>query len=380
VKNILYFCSAFPVPIDDGIKKISTNLIRQFCEDRHNVSLVLPYYDKSSTKLPKFMQKLPTTFYTKKRTFKKILRNLFRLEPLYFGLYYDDSLITNINKELYDLIIYDFYPLTQYGEGLKKELFLMPDSMKKLAYSNFSNEKQFLRKSYYFVNYLLSINYNKKISSFKKLYVSTEDIEFDKLDNSQFFKVPADNVDYKCYQEKPYNTNEIIFRGVMDFEPNISAVTSFYNDIFVKMGEEFKMIHLKIIGKNPTEAVLNFQSNRCEVTGYVDDVFEAMAHGGIHIVPMVSGSGVKTKMIDSISLKRLVFASPQAINGIFNSVDEARNNGIVIYNNNDDFIENIRKYIQGEINYKDMTERAYSYLIQESYHTRVEELLQITNN
>ena len=66
------------------------------------------------------------------------------LRPLYFGLYYDKTLLDKIDKESFELIFYDFYPLTQYSESLKNEIFMMPDSMKELMWSGFINENFFL--------------------------------------------------------------------------------------------------------------------------------------------------------------------------------------------------------------------------------------------
>ncbi len=375
-KKILYFCSSYPYPIDDGIKKINVNLINEFIFQGHEVTLVIP--DECDI-IPDYFSKIKIIKYNKKRTITKLFRSLFLLEPLYFGLYYDKSVFKKIRKEDYDLVFYDFYPLTQYSSGMKNEIFMMPDSMKQLAWSGFKNEKGILRKTYLFINYLLANIYNNKIQNIKKLYVSNEDIKIDKLQNSFFFKIPADNYDFKKYQQNNFNKNEILFRGIMNFEPNITAVKNFYNDIFIDLIKKYPNINLKIVGKNPSDKLKNKLEINCTFTGFVDDIFDEMSKSAFHIVPMTSGTGVKTKMLDSISLKRLVLATPKAINGIFNSVEEARENGIIVYEDKEYFFDFFDKIIENKFDYNGMVDKAYNYLMKNNYNKKIDELFNIAS-
>ena len=373
-KKILYFCSSYPYPIDDGIKKINVNLINEFILQKYQVTLVVP--DECDI-VPEYFNKINIIKYHKNRTIAKLFRSLFLLEPLYFGLYYDKSILKKIDKQDFDLIFYDFYPLTQYYSNMKNEIFMMPDSMKQLAWSGFKNEKGIARKVYLLINYILANMYNKKIQNIKKLYVSNEDIKIDKLENSYFFKIPADNYDFKKYQQNNFNKSEILFRGIMSFEPNITAVKSFYNDIFIDLIKKYPDIKLKVVGKNPSSELQNELKENCIFTGFVDDIFDEMSKSSIHIVPMISGTGVKTKMLDSIALKRLVFATPKAINGIFNNIKEARENGVIVYESKEDFFDNFDKMLKNKFDYNEMVNKAYDYLMQNSYSKKIEDLFEI---
>lgn len=373
-KRILYFCSSYPYPIDDGIKKINVNLINEFLAQKYDVTLIVP---DDCDYVPEYFNKLEVIKYNKKRTLSKLFRSFLLLEPLYFGLYYDKNIFKNISKKNFDLIFYDFYPLTQYSSNEKNEIFMMPDSMKQLAWSGFKNEKGMVRKTYLLINYLLANIYNKKIQNIKKLYVSSEDIKIDKLENSYFFKIPADNYDFKKYQQNNFNKSEILFRGIMSFEPNITAVKSFYNEIFIDLIEKYPEITLKIVGKNPSLGLQKELNKNCEFTGFVDDIFDVMSRSAIHIVPMTSGTGVKTKMLDSIALKRLVFATPKAINGIFDNIEEARENGIIVYETKGEFFDKFDKMLKNKFDYTRMTDKAYSYLMKNSYSNKTNELFNI---
>ena len=375
-KKILYFCSSCLYTIDDGIKKISANLINEFIQRGNNVTLVVP--DNCNIVNESF-KGVNVVKYLQIRTIKKMFMNFALLRPLYFGLYYDNSVFEQVNKSDYDLIFYDFYPLTQYSSNAKNEVFMMPDSMKTLAWSAVINEDRIIRKLYWFLNYLLSFVYNHRISNLKKLYVSKEDIKKDGIPNSYFFKIPADlNID-KRYQIIKSNRNEILFRGGMGFEPNITAVRYFYNDIFLKLIKRFPEISLRVVGTLPSKKIQQEMNKNTIFTGFVDDVYQVMSESAVHIVPMRSGTGVKTKMLDSMALRRLVFCTPMAINGIFDSVEEAVENGVVVFNDEESFIYQFEQYLSGKLNYTDMTDRAYSYLEKNSYSKKVDEIFEIVN-
>lgn len=374
MKKILFFCSSYPYPIDDGIKKININLILELIKQKYNVTLVVPIEDEY---VPEFFKQVDVIYYTKKRTVSKMIRSILLLQPLYFGLYFDKNILKQIDKKDFDLIYYDFYPLTQYHSKLKNEIFMMPDSMKHLAWFGFKNEKSFIRKVYMFINYLLARVYNQKIHGIKKLYVSDEDIRLDKIRNSYFFKIPADNYDFRKYHSIKSNKNEILFRGVMDFEPNITAVESFYNEVFSELALKYPKVTFKVVGKNPSFELQEKIRKNTVFTGFVEDIFDEMSKSAIHVVPMVSGTGVKTKMLDSIALKRLVFATPKAINGIFKDIDEAKQNGIIIYHNKDEFFYFFDKMVKNELDYKVLVDKAYNYLMQISYNSKIDELFEI---
>ena len=76
-KKILYYCSAYPYPIDDGIKKINVNLINEFISQKYQVTLIVP--DECDI-VPDNFNKIEIVKYIKKRTIGKLLRSLFFLE------------------------------------------------------------------------------------------------------------------------------------------------------------------------------------------------------------------------------------------------------------------------------------------------------------
>ena len=101
-KSVLYFCSSCPYLVDDGIKNININLINEFIANGYELSLVVP---NSCDLILDFYPDVKVIKYKKERTILGIIANFFLLRPLYFGLYYDKTLLDKINKESFNFFV-----------------------------------------------------------------------------------------------------------------------------------------------------------------------------------------------------------------------------------------------------------------------------------
>ena len=118
-RRVLYFCSSNLAVIDDGIKKINFNLLKEFLKQGLEVTLIMPL---GSGSVISHLPDVKIIFYNKKNSLINKFRSLLLMRPLYFGMYYDRNIFDNVNKLDFDMIFYDFYPLAQYSSGLKNEI------------------------------------------------------------------------------------------------------------------------------------------------------------------------------------------------------------------------------------------------------------------
>jgi glycosyltransferase involved in cell wall biosynthesis len=374
MKKVLFICSNNPFEITDGINLVTNNLIQEFSKD-YLVDIALPIKSNINNNLK--INRL--FFYEKKRSLSGIIRDFFNLSPLYFNMYYNKRLKKNIknNCKDYKIIIYDFYPLGQLNVGYDNEVLIMPDSMKLLYLSYFKNEKNFLKKIYSFINYIFTNKTNRKFSKMKKLYVSEYDINFDNLPNSFYFKRPPEisKNDVIKYHNIKANKNEILFRGIMNFEPNITALKSFYYEIFIYLKEKIPNIKLIVIGGGVSEN-LKQELKEVEFKGYVNNMYEEMAKSLFHVIPMKSGSGIKNKLLDAMALKKISFSTEIGIRGIFKNNKEAFDNGVIVYKDKNDFIEKFYNvYINGYDNKK--LENGFNFVFKETWEKKKKEIINL---
>jgi glycosyltransferase involved in cell wall biosynthesis len=125
---------------------------------------------------------------------------------------------------------------------------------------------------------------------------------------------------------------------------NEHALIYFFENIFKKLIDKDSSINFKIIGKNPTDQVVKFSNqfpNNVTLKGYVDDLELNIQNSNLLIVPIMAGSGVKTKVLDSICWGVPVVSSIEGVSGMV-KIEES---GVMLARNIDQFIDYILRTI-----------------------------------
>ncbi len=92
---------------------------------------------------------------------------------------------------------------------------------------------------------------------------------------------------------------EIAFSGNLEYPPNIEAVKFFRDRIWPELRSR-PGLKWKIVGKNP-EAIRSLVAGdpRIELTGPVEDAIAALASSQVAVVPVLSGSGTRVKILEA---------------------------------------------------------------------------------
>lgn len=92
---------------------------------------------------------------------------------------------------------------------------------------------------------------------------------------------------------------EIVFSGNMEYHPNQQAVSWFYRQIWPALREE-KDLRWRLVGMNPhAVAAIAARDGRIEVTGAVCDAIPEIARAQVAVVPLLSGSGTRVKILEA---------------------------------------------------------------------------------
>jgi glycosyltransferase involved in cell wall biosynthesis len=108
----------------------------------------------------------------------------------------------------------------------------------------------------------------------------------------------------------------LVFVGAMSYPPNVAAMRYFTSRVLPVLRARNRDIRLTIVGRDPSAAVLAMASSSVEVTGVVDDVRPYLAASCIFVAPMVSGSGIKNKVLEAMAMARPVVATSLAVEGL----------------------------------------------------------------
>lgn len=115
--------------------------------------------------------------------------------------------------------------------------------------------------------------------------------------------------------EKKHDGYNIMFVGKMSYGPNIEAAEWFADAVFPKILEKVPEAKFYIVGKDPDEAVKGLERENIIVTGMVDSVEPYYASSDLVVLPLKNGGGVKVKLLEAVSYKKLIVSTYVGVEG-----------------------------------------------------------------
>ncbi len=111
--------------------------------------------------------------------------------------------------------------------------------------------------------------------------------------------------------------NCIVFSGNLEYHPNVEAVRWFRSNIWPRIRERSQGLEWRLVGKNP-DAVARWTSGdaRIRVVGPVQDAVAEIARAKVAVVPLVSGSGTRFKILEAWAAERAVVSTPIGAAGL----------------------------------------------------------------
>lgn len=109
----------------------------------------------------------------------------------------------------------------------------------------------------------------------------------------------------------------IVFVGMMDYWPNIDAVTWFAKEILPLVRARQPAARFQIVGARPTAAVAALgQLAHVEVTGAVDDVRPYVGAADVVVAPLRIARGIQNKVLEGMAMARPIVTTQGALEGI----------------------------------------------------------------
>lgn len=112
-------------------------------------------------------------------------------------------------------------------------------------------------------------------------------------------------------------THDLVFSGNLEYHPNVEAVRWFRSAIWPKIVAQTPQISCRIVGRN-VHAIQSLISGdaRFETTGAVDDAVAAIAQSKVCVVPLLSGSGTRFKILEAWAAARPVVSTSLGAEGL----------------------------------------------------------------
>ena len=374
-KKILIFSYKLPFPLTQG-GSIAQYFFLKSMVSLYEVTLCTIVNNNSQKnsldELQKLIPNLKIVYYEKPEEKKSLIYSLCKIlkkvenkissrlikknvsEVIFFenvGLKFVDELFFYffeklIEKEKFDLIQFDFY------ESLAL-LPIVPKTIKKIIIHHEIRSKRnklINNKKTKFNDYLIRCNEvveNSFLSLADSIVVFNEEDKFyleknnSRIDVSPF-GIPEDLI---LKKEVSKEFSKFIFIGGEFHYPNKEGLEWFLDTIYLPNSKNIKW-PVYIIGYWSASFVEKYSINPNIIfTGFVADLSEFYDEA-VMVVPILSGSGIRTKILVSLVNKIPVFSTEFASEGLLSNNEKT--NHISIFNNESEFLQNFKKATDSE--------------------------------
>lgn len=148
-------------------------------------------------------------------------------------------------------------------------------------------------------------------------------------------------IDLKPLPTAEPEPNSLFHIGSMDWLPNQEGIRWFLDKTWPLIHKDMPQLKLYLAGRKMPQELLQLDSEGVEVVGEVYDASDFIASKLINIVPLLSGSGIRIKIIEAMSLGKAVVSTSVGASGI----DYADGENILIADTPEAFAAQVRRLV-----------------------------------
>jgi glycosyltransferase involved in cell wall biosynthesis len=106
------------------------------------------------------------------------------------------------------------------------------------------------------------------------------------------------------------------FIGSLDWMPNLEGLQWFLNDVWPGIHRRFPDLEFHVAGRNMPPSLQELRMKNVIIHGEVESSCDFVAAHSISIVPLLSGGGMRAKILEAMSLGRVVISTSIGLEGI----------------------------------------------------------------
>ncbi len=330
--KILQVCKKTPVPPKDGesiaIHQLSKSFLNNKCQ-LHVFSLLTNKHKKSKSKY--FLKDVKYSYekINTSITIFGLLKNLFFSSESYIiERFYKKNAIKHIvelvKKEDFDIIQLEGVFLGNYIEHIQKhskaKIVLRSHNIEYKIWERFATNQSFLKR-YYLEKIMIPRLKNFEDNIAKKVDcivpISCVDEKYYNKLNANFKTktLPAAYEVHPEIKELPNQFN-VGFIGGLDWQPNAEGVKWFLRSVWKKFVTIKNNSNFNLAGRNFPRRYYDLKDTNLYIYGEIEDAQDFTYQNSIMIAPILSGSGMRIKIIEAMALGRTVVSTRIGAEGI----------------------------------------------------------------
>ncbi|MDF2455691.1 MAG: hypothetical protein K0R51_1684 [Cytophagaceae bacterium] len=382
--KVLQLCFRVPYPPHDGGAIAMYDIMYGLSKKGHEVYALAVNTPKHFQKddVLKDIAKVKTVFIDTTISATDAFLNLFKSIPYnlerFVSADFEKALIELLQQNDFDIIHVEGTFVAYYIDVIrtysKAPVVLRAHNVEYLIWERLAiNEKNPLKKIYLI---LLS----RKLKAFEKKYFSKYDViaGITKEDNQRLDElgvktekefIPA-GVELSRFTIDPHikaKPHTLFIISSLNWLPNLEGLEWFIQKVWPEAKKKNPLLELHIAGKDTPESVLKLAGNGIFVHGYVADASIFMQHYDLMLVPLLSGGGMRLKIIEGMALGKCILTSAIGAEGIACE----SNKDIWKEDQPEEWIDKIGKYFSAREEYASIGANAHQVIMEQYDNDKV---------
>lgn len=376
--KILQLTKKFPFPLKDGESIAVSNLSESLCNLGCEITLLSMNTSKhyvSIASLPDsyaHYAEIHTVDLDNRVTPAGAFANLFSKDSYHVSRFYfkafEDKLKNLLQNNDYDFVQLETLYLTPYVDCIRAhssaKIIMRSHNVEFEIWERITSNTTFFLKKWY-LRYLTQKLKRFELDNLNKydalITVTQRDlnsyIEFGYTGKGMSLPIGLNINDYE-----PLDTENkfpsLSFIGSLDWIPNLEGLQWFLEKIWPDLHTKNPFLKLFIAGRNTPDSIKDLASDSIIIEGEVEDAKAFINSHEIMIVPLLSGSGMRVKILEGMALGKVVVSTSIGMEGIHAKDGEE----ILCADSPKDFVNKINAILTKKELREDMGNRAHSFI------------------
>ena len=355
--KILLLCNKPPYPASEGGPMAMNSIVSGILKAGHQVKVMAVNNEKykvSEADIPEdYKRKTAIELIDvdlRVRPLKALL-NLFTKKSYHVERFvskdFKNRLTEVLEKEQFDVVQLEMLFMAPYVETIREHskamIVLRAHNVEHKIWERIAKETKFFAKRWY-INHLTKTLRDYELSAIETVdgvaAITRKDAAFFR----KYCSKPVIDIPFGVYPEEFTPKSEIEGKpkfyhiGSMNWMPNEEGIRWFIGEVLPKTVEKVPDFVYHLAGRNMPEWLSALKNKHVDVVGEVPDAKEFVFNHDVAIVPLLAGSGIRIKIIESMAMGKTVITTRVGAEGIL--YDEEVN--IIIAENKAKMVEAIR--------------------------------------
>lgn len=356
--KVLILCNKPPYPAFEGGPMAMNSIVTGLLEAGHEVKILAvnsPKYNVTPDDIPEdYQQRTSIELIDVDLRVKPLqaFKNLFSTKSYHVERFiskdFTNRLIEVLKADIYDVVQLETLFMTPYVETIRKytkaTIVLRAHNVEHLIWERIAKGTHFFLKRAY-IKHLARTLRNYELNAISQVdgiaAITRKDAAFFR----KYCATATVDIPFGVYPEDFTPNYEIDGKpmfyhiGSMNWMPNEEGIRWFIDDCMDAVVEKTPEFVFHLAGRHMPEWLRELKNPHVDVVGEVPNAKEFVANHNVAIVPLLSGSGIRIKIIESMALGKTVITTQIGAEGIL--YDEDVN--VIIAENKAKMAEAIRR-------------------------------------